>query len=166
MASSKTHIQRIYHIHIRRIYCEVKYISIRNNSGFSYWFRYDNISSLNLQIIWRSVKRIIHIEIQKDWNEKKKVTWYLMAIWPGDLLYFSAIATILGSLNNWGSSLDAHGLSGEPSGLYAVIRISLLSQNSFNFFWFKYGWHSTFQFKEIINNGKLNKQYILERFTN
>ena len=55
-----------------------------------------------------------------------------------------AISRILQSSNNgWGSDAVLNGLSGDPSGLYAVRGIPCLAQNSFSFVWFKYGWDST-----------------------
>jgi len=40
-----------------------------------------------------------------------------------------------------------HGLSGEPSGLYAVTAIPLDWQYLISFSWVRYGWHSTCQHK-------------------
>lgn len=69
--------------------------------------------------------------------------WYLIKIWAALLLYCLAMAKIFGSSKSDGSSGLAQGLSGDPKGLYAVKMIPCWAQNSFNFFWFKWGWHST-----------------------
>ena len=44
-------------------------------------------------------------------------------IWAGVLLYFFPISNNLGSFNKLGSSSLAHGLSGDPRGLYAVTKL-------------------------------------------
>lgn len=68
--------------------------------------------------------------------------WYLSTIWAAVLPYLSAICLILGSSKSRGSSGLAHGRSGDPRGLYAVIIIPFDLQNADSFFWFRYGWHS------------------------
>lgn len=62
-----------------------------------------------------------------------------MSTCAGVLLYFLLISTSLGSSSNFGSSGLAHGLSGDPSGLYAVITMSFDLQKLVNFFCVKYG---------------------------
>ena len=47
-------------------------------------------------------------------------TWNRINTWAGDLLCFLPISTILGSSRREGSPGLAHGLSGDPRGLYAV----------------------------------------------
>ena len=47
---------------------------------------------------------------------------HLIQIWALFLLYFLAISAIFGSLSKLGSLGFAHGLSGEPNGLYAVTK--------------------------------------------
>lgn len=59
---------------------------------------------------------------------------YLNTICPGDLLYFAAMALILGSSVRTGSSGFAQGLSGDPKGLYAVTTMSLELQKAMSFF--------------------------------
>jgi hypothetical protein len=88
-----------------------------------------------------TVTHCSHSDIPKQFHPP--LTWYLRRIWAGVFWYFSAIAFTFGSSNSWGSSGFAHGRSGEPKGLYAVIVTPFDVQNCINFFWFKYGWHST-----------------------
>lgn len=70
--------------------------------------------------------------------------WYFIITWAALLSYLSAISVIFGSSRSEGSSGFFQGLSGLPSGLYAVSTMPCSSQYSLNWFWFKYGWHSTY----------------------
>lgn len=54
-----------------------------------------------------------------------------------------ASSTSFGSSSSTGSSGCAHGLSGEPSGLYAVTERPFSLAKSASLAWPKYGWHST-----------------------
>lgn len=83
-----------------------------------------------------------------DWSK------YLNMTWAGDLLYLAAIDLTFGSSVRIGSSGLAHGLSGEPKGLYAVTTISLDLQYAISFFWFRYGWHSICKKQKLFSKLK------------
>lgn len=57
----------------------------------------------------------------------------------GVLLYFFPSSINFLSSISFGSSGFAHGLSGDPNGLYAVIETPFSLQKSDNSFWLKYG---------------------------
>ena len=85
--------------------------------------------------------------------------WYRSKICPGVFPYFSAIFLISSSLMTSGSPGSAHGLEGEPKGLYPTMEIWRSLQNLRNFSWLRYGWTSICQ-KYVVEHQKTRKSLV------
>ena len=97
-----------------------------------------NLCRLNNQFRETETQSIFRYEIHID------ITCHLSRICAGLLpLRFAISSTLLSLSKGSGSFGSLKGLSGDPSGLNPVISIPCFSQNSFNFDWLRYGWHST-----------------------